>query len=75
MNFLQADRACQDLESAKAYAQKMVLCVREDGMHILFSELIKATDNSSPGFRASAVMLIGTTALLHFQELNLTSLL
>lgn len=29
-------------------------------MHLLFAELIKATENSSAGFRAAAAMLIGT---------------
>ncbi len=56
----QPDVAPEELESAKSYGQKMVLCVREDGMHILFAELLRAADNSSASFRTSAVTLLGT---------------
>jgi hypothetical protein len=56
----QPDVAPEALESAKSYGQKMVLCVREDGMHILFGELLRAADNPSASFRTSAVTLIGT---------------
>lgn len=57
----QPDVAPEELESAKSYGQKMVLCVREDGMHILFAELLRAADNSSSAsFRTSAVTLLGT---------------
>lgn len=49
----------QDLEVAKGYGQKMVLCVKEDGMHIIVSELLKATEHPSPTFRVSALTLLG----------------
>ncbi len=50
----------QDIESAKASAKRMVLCVQEDGMHILFANLLKAADSSLTHFRSTAAMLIGT---------------
>ncbi len=40
----------------------MVLCVREDGVHILFADLLKATDSPLAHVRSTAAMLIGTNS-------------